>query len=385
MAFGIYIHIPYCLQRCVYCDFATYEFGKIDPPEKYLQLLTQEIGLRSKALSPLDVDTIYFGGGTPSLLEPQQILSVLSELRNNGLTPRPAAEITIEINPATISPSKIEAYLKGGINRFSVGVQTFREDLLKLAGRRHSAEDSHQTLKLLRDHKVDFSADILFALPHQSQEDLKRDIEAILQYEPVHISPYCLTVPETNPMSKNRPLDEDQVEMFSLLDKSLSEARFDRYEISNYARSGFESKHNLLYWTDQEYWGLGVGAHSYLKREAWGVRFWNPRSYNDYKTQIENLKTNNDLPYTHLENDQKEFLNELESLSDFCHTSLRMKKGLSLELLENKFGTKVGQLVVQDLQALQNKGYLESQDSFFRLTSQGVLLSNYVFEVFTYS
>ena len=171
MAFGVYVHIPYCLQRCSYCDFATFEWNQIIPPEKYIELVKKEIRDRSplvhKATSQKKVDTVYFGGGTPSLIDAEHIVAVLDELAKQGFEISSDAEVTIEINPATIDPEKLKTYLAAGVNRFSVGAQTFNDQLLKAAGRKHSAQDTIQTLDLLHRHQVDFSFDLLFALPNE--------------------------------------------------------------------------------------------------------------------------------------------------------------------------------------------------------------------------
>jgi oxygen-independent coproporphyrinogen III oxidase len=378
MALGIYVHIPYCLQRCVYCDFATFETGdsRIGPPEEYVDLVCREIQTRhSGVLSKIkQVDTIYFGGGTPSLLEPKHILAIKNCLSQCGFQFSGNLEWTIEINPATIDAHKLNSYLEMGINRFSVGVQSFAESQLKRAGRKHNVEQTRETLRLLAG--LNYSMDLLFALPHQSKDDLKFDLEEFLRWKPAHISPYCLTVPTSNPMAKNRPEDDTQVEMFEMIREHLGGAGYSQYEISNYALPGFESRHNQLYWEDENYWGIGLSSHSYLKDGDFGVRFWNPSQYNSYKEQV---GMTSEKPYDLLPSNQREYLKFNEALTDFCHTALRTKTGLDSEALEGKFSRKGRDWVEKQLLALPNS-WIERQNGLWSLTKEGQVLSNKIFE-----
>ena len=384
--FGVYIHIPYCIQRCTYCDFATYVQSEILAPQKYIELVKQEISLRRhlfglRSNSDVQLNTVYFGGGTPSLIPSENIVDLISELNKQGLRTGPQTEITIEINPATVDERKLEHYLKAGINRFSVGAQTFHDHLLKMVKREHSAEQTRQTLFLLKKYNLNFSFDLLFALPTQTLDELKYDVEQAVAIGSSHISPYCLTVPEGHPLSKNRPPEDDQVEMFNLIHESLQKSGFYRYEISNYAKPGLESKHNNLYWTDQSYWGLGLSAHSYsrgpMSSSKWGERFWNPSNINIYEKQI--LSSLSNLP-----DDQIETLAKHQSLTDFCHTSLRISTGLSLPDLYSKFGSDAHQTVLNRAAKLLETQYLDQKNDRLMLTEKGILISNQIFETFTF-
>lgn len=391
MAFGIYIHIPYCLQRCTYCDFATYERSKIMPPQEYLRLLELEIQTRSREMPTHIVDTIYFGGGTPSLLHPTEIVSIIRALENQGFKRSPDCEVTIEINPATLNPDGIAFLTDNGVNRFSVGAQTFDDTLLKAVHREHSAHQTRQTLKLLKDRNLNFSADVLFALPGQTTEILRQDLKEVLAFGPSHISPYCLTVPEGHVLDRLRPLEDVQLEMFQVIDQTLSQAGYLRYEISNYCLPGMESRHNSLYWDDQPYWGIGLSSHSYLPQVPegpWGVRFWNPRNINDYATQIENSGTKTwTAPYSGLPEEQKEFLLPHEALTDYCHTSLRRSVGLSQESLIQKFGSAGIKLVSGPLAQAAQEGLVawSPDKSAWSLSATGYLLSNQVFRALTFT
>lgn len=382
--FGIYIHIPYCLQRCLYCDFATYEKSQIFPAQEYTQLLLEEMRQKSKYFLPQDVDTLYFGGGTPSLLEPELLAQMLDELKSLGFLLGPQSEVTIEINPATVSSDNLMAYKHMGINRYSVGAQTFKNSLLKKIGREHNAEQSLETLALLKSHTANFNFDILFALPHQSLADLQSDLDLALCQGAQHISPYCLTVPKSHVLTPGRAPEEEQVQMFEIIRNSLLKEGFHQYEISNFSLPGFESKHNLLYWTDQEYWGLGLSAHSYSKAGAWGQRFWNLNQINEYKKQIlENRGRTQGSPQD-LPEGQTESLKLNQSLTDFCHTSLRLAEGLSEVRLMQKFPPKTLPLVQKRLEKLIQRGLVFQVDHHWRLTTAGVLISNIVFEEMTF-
>jgi oxygen-independent coproporphyrinogen-3 oxidase len=309
MAFGVYVHIPYCIQRCTYCDFATYEQSKILPPDQYVQLLFEEIKQKRQYQTPQALDTLYFGGGTPSLIPAPLIVSIIKELGRYGYTTGPQTEVTIEINPATVSEDKLKMYLDHGINRFSVGAQTFDDRLLKMVHREHSAKQTLETLDLLRKYNLNFSFDILFALPSQTFEGLKNDVKIALEQGAKHLSPYCLTVPEGHPLSKGRPLEDTQVEMFEMIASQLTTAGFEQYEISNFAIPGFESRHNMLYWVDEPYWSLGLSAHSYSKESRWGTRYWNHNSIGEYQKQIEQFRGQEfNSPVQHLSENQVEVL-----------------------------------------------------------------------------
>lgn len=387
MAFGIYVHIPYCIQRCSYCDFATYVRGTILPPEQYIELVKEEIRQKAHLFHGRKLDTIYFGGGTPSLIEPHLIVAVIEELEKHGLRRHESScEITIEINPATLDESKISYLIDHGVNRFSVGAQTFNNKLLKDVQREHNAEQTKQTLRLLQSRNLNYSFDILFALPGQTLEMLQDDLRQALEFSPAHISPYCLTVPSGHPLSKGRPPEEEQVEMFNAIEEGLTQAGFTRYEISNFAKPGFESKHNMLYWTDSSYWGLGLSSHSYeLNEGEFGSRFWNPNNINAYAERIEKFKgVKLDSVTRNLATSEYENLNSHQSMSDYCHTSLRIMRGLSIEGLRKKFPTPLFDEALRRLNKLTEHGLLHFRNDHWTLSQQGILISNQVFEEMTF-
>ena len=389
MGLGVYIHIPYCLQRCTYCDFATYVHTEIKSPQHYVEIVKKEISLRHHLFvqaKAAPLKTIYFGGGTPSLIPAELIVDLISTLSKFGYQTGPQTEITIEINPATVDERKLDVYLQSGVNRFSVGAQSFSDRLLKMVNREHNAQQTKDTLALLRKYNLNFSFDVLFALPTQTLDELRADVETAVDLGAKHISPYCLTVPEGHPLSKNRPLEEDQIEMFNIIHQNLVAQKFTRYEISNYSTLGFESKHNLLYWTDQDYWGLGLSAHSYMKSSSstpnWGARFWNLSNFDLYDQEIsQNLQIKNLQSFPEK---QVEVLEKHQSLTDFCHTALRLNTGLDLDDVRHKFGHKDANIVQNLAQSLVPHNLLHSSARGFVLTDHGILVSNQVFEKFTF-
>lgn len=383
MALSVYVHIPYCLQRCRYCDFTTFEWSEILPPEAYVHQLLTEIRNRHSLWKKREIQTLYFGGGTPSLIAPELIVAICRELANVGFRFQKDSEITIEINPATIDPAKLEIYRSAGINRFSVGAQTFNDRLLEACGRKHSAADTRETLRFLHREKLNYSFDLLFALPGQSLGDLQADLNEVLEFEPPHLSAYCLTVPEGHPMSTGRPPEGEQVEMFSLIESELNKIDLQKYEISNFARSGFESRHNQVYWQDQSYWGLGLSSHSYQREfGAWGLRFWNPKSLKAYGEQVylQDRASFADL----LPADQSECLKEFEALTDFAHIFLRTTQGLASDSMRLKFPKGLSSLLESRLNRLTREKLLHFTEGYWRLTPAGQLISNKVFEELTF-
>jgi oxygen-independent coproporphyrinogen-3 oxidase len=303
----------------------------------------------------------------------------LDEIANSDLIISKETEITLEINPATLNTKKIESLLAGGVNRFSVGAQTFNDNHLVAAGRKHTSADTRQTLDLLRSLNVNYSFDLLFALPQQTLDELAFDLDVIESYSPNHLSAYCLTVPEGHPMSFQRPSEDRQVEMFQKIESRLSAMGLNRYEISNFSKPGFPSQHNLLYWEDHNFIGLGLSAHSYLKSlSPWGTRFWNPSSIEKYQALITAPpKSSNEVFCL---SDLSEALTESDALFDYCHTALRLASGLNEEKLHKKFVHTQTLPLRHELNKLAEKGLIIfSPESSWQLTEKGRHMSNYVF------
>lgn len=382
--FGIYIHIPFCIQRCSYCDFATYSKDQIQANQQYVDSLLIEADRRRGLFQNKELQTIYFGGGTPSLLTGQQIDQILSHLKSLNFTLADDIEITIEVNPATLDDDKCQLFKDAGVNRLSIGCQTFNDPHLKACKREHNSADTMRTIELTQKYFDNFSLDLLFSLPQQKLSDVENDLRIIRDIDPPHVSGYCLTLPTEHPMNKGRGSDDEQIEMFQKIFTTLDEIGLKRYEISNFAKPGFESKHNLLYWTDQNFWGLGLSAHSYKKDSSWGSRFWNPSSYKAYMDQIENLSAHEKIESSFAQG-LYEMLSPHESLTDFCHTHLRLTDGLNRKKLRQKFGNEAEKAVEKKLEKPVQTELVTCNTDSWKLTERGVLLSNRVFSEILFS
>lgn len=398
--FGIYVHIPYCLQICTYCDFVKFESHDLPPSNDYVSLLRQELTTRAAAFGPRELTSIYFGGGTPSLFSPEEILAVIGAIANEGFSLKVDGEVTLEVNPGTINEDALDQFLKIGITRFSVGAQTFDESLLTVTGRKHSVADTVTTLEMLRKRKANYSFDLLFGLPGQSLRGVRDDVAKALEFEPSHLSAYNLTVPLKHPLNRGRASDDEQAEMFETIEADLAAAGVFRYEVSNFARPGFESEHNRLYWSDEAYWGIGVGAHSYIPRgdssgvdtlAPWGLRFWNPATMTSYSKELESAT--GPLFWNSLKEDRLEKLKANEALTDFCHTALRSQEGLSMTSVEKKFGAaarKILQARLRDshlvpfLTPPRETSSTNAQDDRWRLSKKGQAMADRVFEALTF-
>ena len=381
MSLAIYIHIPYCIQKCRFCDFTTFTVEQMPPPELYVNWLKTEINNRHEGIKDKNLRSIYFGGGTPSLLPVHLLVDLINHL-NQLFHFHPNIEISIEINPGTITKQKLKSYLAAGVNRFSVGVQTFRDDILKLFHREHSAKQTKQTLALLKENNVIFSTDILFALNHQSLKDLITDLNIVLSYQPHHISTYYMTLSSTHILQKNRPIESVQIKMFQLIESTLAEHHFIKYEISNFAKPGFLSKHNMTYWRDRPYWGIGLSSHSFLKIDSNRIRFWNPKNLKVYSQQIQ--KKSAPFPFSCIPHNQKEFLKTHEALTDYCHTALRTRWGIQQEQLKTRFGEKALNSTLKKLSFLKEKGQIKKEGRRWIIEPQWHSLSNEIFREMTF-
>jgi oxygen-independent coproporphyrinogen-3 oxidase len=393
LAFGIYVHVPYCLQLCPYCDFTKYEVGKTLAPERYVELVRKEIRQRGpEGIREKEVSTIYFGGGTPSLLEPSLILSLIDEVANAGFRLK-GPEISIEIDPATVDEARLDQYLAGGVTRFSVGAQSFNDRLLKIAGRKHTSKDTVELLDLLKRRKVNYSFDLLFALPSQTLQELNDDVEKAIAFGPSHLSAYNLTVPEGHKLDAGRAPEGEQIAMFDLIEEKLGRAGIERYEISNFAKPGFESKHNSLYWQDQPYWGVGLSSHSFLTPAALpeedaakaplGVRFWNRRAMKEYEKEISTNMGSWSF-VTDLADAQKEILKEHQAMTDFLGTSFRPLKGLAENALRLKFSPSSVARAIERIDEIVTYGWATKTNEGWALTREGRLLANQAFEKLTF-
>jgi oxygen-independent coproporphyrinogen-3 oxidase len=257
--------------------------------------------------------------------------------------------------------------------------------MLKSIGREHDTEDTIATLSLLQSRRVNYTFDLLFALPKQTLKQLDRDLDHVLDFGPNHISAYCLTVPDSHPLAKSRLIEEEQIQMFELIRRRLHKQGLFQYEISNFSKKGYESRHNLLYWNDQPYWGIGLSAHSYTLFSKWGERFWNHSNIKKYEKNMLNLK---EVPCKSIiasrSNEDFEIIEEHQSLTDYCHTFLRTMMGLRRSELEAKFGVSRLQIVENNLEILYKQKLVNFESGCWSLTEKGILLSNQVFSRVTF-
>lgn len=377
-----YIHIPFCRRRCFYCDFPISVIGDHKRGEtsnamaEYVTILCQEIALTAPGPQPLS--TVFFGGGTPSLLSTQQLAQILQALEGQfGLTSDP--EISIEMDPGTFTLPLMQQFKALGINRVSLGVQSFVDELLQVCGRSHTVAESYDAIAILHQANItNFGLDLISGLPNQTLDQWQASLEAAIILDPTHVSTYDLVVEPTTVFGKNYqpgesplPMDETAADMYRLAVTSLQAAGYDHYEISNYARPGQTCRHNQVYWQNGPYYGFGMGATSYVHRQ----RFSRPRTRKDYATWVQTLAAN-----------QGHILCEVSSKTDILLETLmmgmRIAAGVSPTTLEEISGSEVVDQIRLCLAPFQTEGWIDlprQADGSIRLTDpEGFLFSNTV-------
>lgn len=375
----LYLHIPFCREKCHYCAFAS---GKLHNNEiaDYHLLLLKELQLVCAAGDiggPLD--SIYFGGGTPSLMAPQAVAQVIDRVAKLCAL-FPGVEITLEANPGTIDPERLRAFRAAGVNRLSLGVQTFDDDLLRCLGRVHDAEQARRAFGDARQAGFDnIGLDLIHALPGQSLAQWWADLREAMLLSPEHISVYGLTVEEGTPFalrypedSPDLPDDDCSAEMFELADEVLPAAGYQHYEIANYAREGRRSRHNSGYWRRDGYLGLGVAAHSFLK-QGYGVRFSNHDTQEEYSGV---------LAAGRLPRRDRHDLTREDAMAEFMFLGLRLFEGISPLDFEQEFGFSLTAVYGRVVDELIRNGLLQNLGRAICLTQRGRLLSNQVFSRF---
>ena len=328
---GIYIHIPFCRHKCSYCDFCSFP-DKVDYAEAYMACLYKELKMRGEELKDRVFDTVYFGGGTPSYIPPKLILGAMNQIRK-CFRLRENAEITLELNPGTIGEKKVETYLQAGINRFSIGLQTAIDSQLADLGRIHNARDYVYATKLLQGQN--FSTDVMLGLKGQTKQDVEKTIELAYACGSKHISMYALTVEDGTPiftdyLNGELPDSDEVAQLYEYGCTLLKEKGYERYEISNFAQAGYESKHNLNYWKRGEYIGVGVSASSFMQ----GKRFTNTFDLDEYmKCLISGF-----YPAVSVEE-----VGESDAKFEYVMLALRTKYGISMTEYKNTFGTSLAE------------------------------------------
>ena len=384
---GVYIHIPFCKSRCSYCDFATDVFKNEETVERYVNALVKEISnfkfqisnssKNQKPKTKNQIDTIYFGGGTPSLLQPKQLEKILNSVYEQFSVDE-NSEITMEMNPATVTLETLRDYKSLGINRASFGAQTFDDTELKRLGRRHTAADVRETIELLRKANYEnVSFDLIAGLPRQTLKDWGRNLDEALKLNPEHISLYLLEIHEGTPLaeqirSERQPLpDEDLAgEMYELMLEKLAEKNYQQYEISNFSLAGFASKHNSKYWTFTPYFSFGVSAHSF---NGENLRWANERDTFRYVKKIES----DESPIV-----ETTELDENTRRAEYAFLRLRLNKGIDLQNYKEIFGIDLTKEYAEDLAHIQKAGLIEMTENNLRLSKKGRLYSNEVFSIF---
>lgn len=371
---SVYIHIPFCQHICHYCDFTKFFYNEESATE-YLEALTNEIQVQV-AGSNNKVKTIFIGGGTPTALNYTQLKTLLT-LVHDKFDVWNCEEYTIEANPGDFDEAKAKLLKEYGVNRVSLGVQVFDNNMLEELGRAHRVEDVYKTVDLLKENGItNISLDLIYSLPHQTPEHFERTVTEALSFDLPHYSAYSLQIePKTifyNRHKKgqlHRPQQEEEVAMFEILKEKMRAKGLRQYEISNFAKEGFESKHNLTYWNNDYYYGFGAGASGYLP----GKRTMNIRPLPAY---IKQAKLDG-YPYLKVEE-----IGLKEKIEEELFLGLRKLSGISKQKFHDKFGFSHELLYKDEIEKLVQKGWLIDEQHSFYLSEQGVLFGNNVFEYF---
>lgn len=374
---GIYIHIPFCLRKCAYCDFLS---GPADESvqKAYVNRLNQELFHVCEKMNAqgMAISTIYFGGGTPSILPGREIVRMMETLMKYGNILQ-GAEVTLEMNPGTVSFEKLKCYAMAGINRLSMGVQSFHDEELKLLGRIHTCGDFQSAYDMAR--KAGFSnisLDLMSGLPGQTAESWRENLHAAIMLEPEHISAYSLIIEEGTPFYErygsrwSEEHEELDRKMYEDTGRILKQAGYLRYEISNYAKPGRESRHNSSYWTGIPYYGCGLGASSLIERPDGWFRTRNQSNLKKY-LQEETVSL-----------EEEELLTQQARMEEFMFLGLRMTEGIRISEFENRFYRKFQEIYGDAVQKLVQEGLMELRGERLALTDRGLDLSNYCFEKF---
>ncbi|HEO2765099.1 TPA: oxygen-independent coproporphyrinogen III oxidase [Streptococcus agalactiae] len=365
-----YVHIPFCTQICYYCDFSKV-FIKNQPVDAYLQALIREF----RSYDITELRTLYIGGGTPTSISAVQLDYLLTEL-SRDLNLNTLEEFTIEANPGDLTVDKIEVLQKSAVNRVSLGVQTFNDKHLKRIGRSHNEAQIYSTIDALKTAGFqNISIDLIYALPGQTMDDVRSNVAKALSLNIPHLSLYSLILEHhtvfMNKMRRGKlhlPTEDLEAEMFEYIISKMERNGFEHYEISNFTKPGFESRHNLMYWDNVEYYGVGAGASGYLD----GIRYRNRGPIQHYLKGVS--EGNARL--------SEEVLSKNEMMEEELFLGLRKKEGVSIGKFEQKFGTSFEKRYGQIVQELQSDGLLKENNGFIQMTKKGLFLGDTVAEKF---
>ncbi len=386
---GLYVHIPFCATKCPYCDFNTYARIE-DLMPAYAEALVAEIGLWGGALGRPTIGTVFFGGGTPSYLPERQVGELMDAVRG-AFDVAPEAEVTLEANPDDVTEHKLAEWLKQGIDRLSIGVQSFDDRLLEMLGRRHSSTDAVLAYRAAVEAGFsNASIDLMYGLPDQTLEDWQRTLEQANALAPPHISMYCLTLEDGTPMERwvgsgrlAEPDPDLAADMYLMAQEVMQPEGYRHYEISNWARPGFESRHNLVYWRNRPYLGVGSGAHSYLG----AFRFFNVRSPAEYARRLGSGAVERDGPsQLTVESLERmpgvagfEAIDRLLEMAETMMMGLRLEEGIDSSDFSRRFGSTPEAEYGAIIGELADLGLLSDGDGVLKLTPHGRMLGNEVF------
>ena len=391
---GIYIHIPFCKSKCAYCDFVSFPNIK-DKEKQYISNVIKEIQSQNweEINKKYQITTIYIGGGTPSFIDAENIKKVLDIFQDKIGIDFNNIEITIEVNPGTVNAEKLRAYKNAGINRISIGLQTANNNLLKQIGRIHTFEQFLETYKMAKEAGFDnINVDLMLGLPSQTIDDLKQSLEKVLELQPKHISVYSLILEEGTPLfnmiekgALSLPDEEIERQMYWYVKNKLELAGYNHYEISNFAKKGMESKHNLNCWNQEEYIGFGLAAHSYFQDK----RYSNTTDIDKYINYFSNQELDNLLGFY---TEKQEKISEIKELhetqtienkkKEYMLLGLRKIAGVSISKFKERFVDNPIYLFRDELAKLTEKELIEIDGDFIRLTNKGLDFANIVWEEF---
>lgn len=379
MSFGVYVHIPYCVKKCPYCDFNSYGVGESFPERDYTRAVIEELEMYRELLRDASLSSIFFGGGTPSLFNPENIDSIIRKIKQYAAFEQDV-EISLEVNPETVDLEKLKGLREAEVNRLSFGVQSFSQKKLDFLGRINNPEDTRSVLFDVKKAGFEnFNIDLMYGTPDETHAEWENDLKEAAAFDPAHISAYSLMIEEGtvfhNLQRRGKlplPDGDETAEIINFTTTYLADKGYSQYEISNYAKDGFECCHNLLYWRGDSYLGVGAGAHSHAKSNelCWGQRWGNIRNPGVYIESISSAKRPVDF---------KEELKKHEALEDKVLMGLRLNSGLDIKSISDSFNVAPDQ---ERLGHLVDGGLLEVDKDTVRLTGKGILVSNSVIEKF---
>ncbi len=392
---ALYIHLPFCSSKCPYCDFYSVKYTK-KRVDLYWAALFMELEELSQKVNNNLLQTIYLGGGTPSLVDSFYLEKLIKKIKINFRVIT-AAEITMEVNPASINEEKIVSLKRAGVNRLSVGIQSFNNQQLKFLGRKSSGENNKKILTLVDNYFDNYSADLIFALPEQSLEEFESDLEEMLNFFPPHISLYNLEIHENTPFYEQYnqgelklPSEEIDAGMYELALEKLTALGYEHYEISNFARRGYRARHNYIYWLYQPYLALGPGAAAFdgkcrsqnIRNLEEYIKYYNPKDLT-FREMIKNkdCRVNSEL----IKNQQQAKIRDLncmekrERMAEYSFLALRTAKGLFYHKFYQQFGLNFKDLYKNEIEELVNNKLIKEGNERIYLTARGKELANEVF------